>query len=127
MSGAAAALQATPIYADMVNRIKVDDSVKGTPVLTITRTGPAVESGASGKPKEGPQAESKEGGGLAAVGREAGRALGLPRFGRRDEKPAAKPPSPMTIQQEIVSFARTVSDGEVAIPTAFKQVNPRGR
>lgn len=122
MSAMTAAMQAHPLYADMMSRIDVDDSVKGTPLSTTTRMKPAVGADAAGTPSE-----SKGGGILGTIRQQAGRSLGLPRRGGGGNARDAELMSPMTTQQEIVAFSRSVTDDEVAIPAGFKEVSPRRR
>jgi hypothetical protein len=120
LSAMSAAVQSNPMYADVMNRIKVDDSVTGTPVLIVMKTGPAVEGEAT--------ASNGAGGALGTLGRQAGRAFGVPGFGKREVTPAARPVPVTTTQHEIVELSRTVTDAEVAIPDGFKEVKPpRGR
>lgn len=121
----AAAIEANPIYVEMMNRITVDDSVKGTPVLTITKGGPAMTDDGSTKSGDDTRQRAKSGGLLGGIGRQAGRSFGLPGFGRPAEKAAERPTPAMTTRQEMVEFSRTVSEEEVAIPAGFKEVKPR--
>jgi hypothetical protein len=122
MSAMTAAMQAHPLYADMMKRVEVDDSVKGTPLSTTMRMEPAVGADAAGTPSA-----PKGGGLLGRIGEQAGRSLGLPRRGRRDDSRDARPMPPMTTRQEIVAFSRMVTDAEVAIPAGFREVSSRGR
>jgi hypothetical protein len=110
-----------PLLGELIAKTRVDDSVKGTAVLTVMNIGPASDA-----PPGGADVKSQPGL-LGALAREAGKSFGFG-LGRRKEQaeqPAASPVTPMSTRIEIVRVSTTVADDEVSIPPGFREVRAR--